>query len=94
MSDCSIVKSSCSNTRLAYRNLPAEAAEGDVDFLEVENSVVGRFVELDPGWKRFETLDFQFDVPDGFTFVPAPPVTTPVGKPMQCQTMVIYVVSL
>lgn len=41
--------------------------------------MIGRFVELDPGWKRFETLDFQFDVPDGFSYVPAPKTPPPVG---------------
>lgn len=48
----------------------AGAKEGDVTFLEPESSIIGRFVEGTEGWQRFETLDFQMDVPPGFTFIP------------------------
>ena len=50
----------------------AQAAEGDVKFLEPDAAIVGRFVEQKDGWQRFETLDFQLDVPPGFEFVPVP----------------------
>jgi len=50
----------------------ARAAEGDVKFLEPEAAIVGRFVEQKDGWQRFETLDFQIDVPPGFDFIAAP----------------------
>lgn len=54
------------------RSERAEAAEGDVKFLEPGSSIVGRFVEQADSWQRFETLDFQLDVPPGFIFEAAP----------------------
>lgn len=50
----------------------AGAKEGDIKFLEPESSIIGRFVEQNEGWQRFETLDFQLDIPPEFKAEPIP----------------------
>jgi len=49
--------------------------------LEPEAAIVGRFVEQKDGWQRFETLDFQIDVPPGFDFIAAPQEQPLPGSP-------------
>ena len=66
------------NTR-CHRLRRACAAEGDVKFLETESSVIGRFVELKDRWQRFETLDFQLQLPIEYQFVGVPQQPAPSG---------------
>ena len=62
-----------------HRLRRACAAEGDVKFLETESSVIGRFVQLKDHWQRFETLDFQLQLPTEYRFVGVPQQPAPSG---------------
>ena len=64
---------------------------GDVTFLDSAAGTVGRFQELEDGWRQFETQQFTLEIPPGFKYVEsAPPDTRSLGNCLSFLSQTIH----